>query len=715
MASEYKWKFIKLGGETRVSIESGEDIVRLPELDQKMWTVLSCPTTDLEFSRETLGLLDTDGDGRVKVQEVNAAASWLRTILKDYNTLTAKSDVLDLSLINENCDEGARLLHSARKILSSLGKADSQTISVGDTSDSMAIFAATVFNGDGVIIEACTEDEQLKSTISSIKACMGSVKDRSGLDGISQAQIDGFYAALKDYSSWVAAAEADKDTIFPYGDDTAAALAACTALKTKLADFFMRCKLVAMNADAGGALDFSADRIVALSSSDLSACDDKIGELPIARINAEGQLPLSGGINPAWASAFKAVKALVLDKDYAGKEYITEEDWNAVCAKLAPYSAWAGSKAGTQVEALGIQAVEAFLKDDRKADLEALVAEDKALETEFNDIQLVTKLLLLNRDFYTFVRNFVTFADFYQPKSNAIFQCGHLYIDQRCCDLCLKVTDTDSKGTIAALSGMYVVYCDCVNKKTGAKMTIAAVVTDGDVDNIRVGKNCLFYDMQGTNWDAVVIKIVDNPISIRQAFLSPYKKIGRFITDKIGGMATKQESKVMSQTIAKIDTASTTVAQDATKGADAAKGKGGFDIATFAGIFAAIGMAIGYIGQFISDLAKGVADAGILKTLLVICAIVLVISLPSMFLAWLKLRKRNISPVLNVNGWAMNSKALVNSVFGATLTSVVHFPVARGKDPFESRKKGRNWFIAIVVILLVAAAVWAGLHFFPCE
>lgn len=714
MSSEYKWKFIKLGGETRVSIETGEDIVHLPELDQKMWTVLSCPVKDLEFSEATLSLLDADGDGRVRVQEVNAAAGWLRSVLKDYSCLTGKQDELPLSIINEESEEGARLLHSAKKILSSLGKADSSSISVADTSDIMAIFASTVFNGDGVIIDASTEDAELKKTIAAIASCMGSVKDRSGADGIAQEQIDAFYAALKGYSAWLAAAEADKATIFPYGDDTAAALAACEAVKTKLADFFMRCKLVAMNADAGASLDFSADRIVALSTSDLSSCDDKIAELPVARVNAEGKLPLAGGINPAWAAAFKAVKTLVLDKDFAGKEFITEEDWNGVCAKLAPYAAWAAAKTGAEVESLGAETVSEMLKADRKADLDALVLEDKALETEFNDIQLVGKLLLLNRDFYTFVRNFVTFADFYQPKSNAVFQCGKLFIDQRCCDLCIKVTDTDSKGSIAALSGMYVVYCDCVCKKGGAKMTVAAVVTDGDVDNIRVGKNCLFYDMKGNDWDAVVTKIIDNPISIRQAFLSPYKKIGRFITDKISGMAAKQESKVMDQTLTKIDTASTTVAQDATKGAEAAKGKGGFDIATFAGIFAAIGMAIGYIGKFLSDLAKGVADAGFLKTLLVICAIVLVISLPSMFLAWLKLRKRNIAPVLNVNGWAMNSKALVNTAFGATLTSVVHFPMALGKDPFEPKKKGRGWVIAILILLVIAAGVWAALHFMGC-
>ena len=45
----YDWKFSSVGGVTRVNIESGEDIAHLGELDQKLWTVLSCPVKGLEF------------------------------------------------------------------------------------------------------------------------------------------------------------------------------------------------------------------------------------------------------------------------------------------------------------------------------------------------------------------------------------------------------------------------------------------------------------------------------------------------------------------------------------------------------------------------------------------------------------------------------------------------------------------------------------------
>ena len=59
---------------------------------------------------------------------------------------------------------------------------------------------------------------------------------------------------------------------------------------------------------------------------------------------------------------------------------------------------------------------------------------------------------------------------------------------------------------------------------------ISFSLTDGDFDNISVGRNAIFYDRNGLDWDATIIKIIDNPISIRQAFWSPYRKVSKFIS-----------------------------------------------------------------------------------------------------------------------------------------------------------------------------------------
>ena len=700
--ANYDWKFCTIGGVTRVRLESGEDIAHLGELDQKLWTALSCPVKGLELDEKTLSMIDTDSDGKIHVNEVVAAAKWLTSVLRNPDFLLKESGELPLSELNDGCEEGAKLLASARQILSNLGL-EKDSISVADSSDSVAIFAKTRFNGDGVITPASTDDEALKAAIKAVIDTIGSTADRSGEAGVTAEQIEGFYAACKDYSDWKAACTAD---VLPYGDDTEAALAACTALKDKIADYFMRCKLSAFDADATGALDVSVAKIEAISGSDLSACDE-IGSYPLARITGSAVLPFEG-INPAWQGAFATLKSLVFDKDFAGKDSITEAEWNATIAKFGAYEAWKAAKKGDAVEALGIEAVNAALKEDRKEALLALVAEDKALEGEAGAIDAVDKLTHLCRDFYKLLKNFVTFSDFYASYKGdvkAIFQAGTLYINQRSCDLCIKVSDMGKHGDMAGLSGMYIVYCSCTSKTLGKTMDIAAVITDGDVDGLRAGMNALFYDNAGNDYDAVITKIVDNPISIRQAFWSPYKKLARTITDRINKSAADKSSKVDADLTAKANTAQIPASKEEAAAAAVPAQAKSFDIAKFAGIFAAVGMGLGMLG---SVLVKLVAPW--YTILIVLAVLVVIISGPSMFIAWQKLRKRNLAPVLNANGWAINSNILVNTAFGATLTHLAKLPkVNVGSDPFSMKtplwKKILRWLIVIVIVAF--GALWA--------
>ena len=119
--SEYNWKFSTIGGKTRVNIVSGEDIRHLGELDQKLWTVLSCPVTGLEFNEKTLKMLDANGDGRIHVNEVVSAANWLTSIIDDPDLLLKKEDFIRFSSFNTENPDGKRLLASAKQILSNLG------------------------------------------------------------------------------------------------------------------------------------------------------------------------------------------------------------------------------------------------------------------------------------------------------------------------------------------------------------------------------------------------------------------------------------------------------------------------------------------------------------------------------------------------------------------------------------------------------------------
>ena len=693
---KYKWQFDTIGGAARVKLTSGQDIAHLDELDPKMWTVLSCPVKGLEIDEKSLGYVDCDGDGKIRINDVVATAKWITRAVKNPDVILDEPDSFDLDSFNQDDENGLKLYNSAKQILANLGK-DGNVISIADVADRTAIFAQTRFNGDGVITEASADDAEEKAVIAAVVSSFGGVADRSGAVGVNAEMIEKFYVAVEQYLAWRKAAPE-----LPFGDATDSVIAAYDALDAKVKDFFVRSRLAAFSPDSTAALDVQTSRIETISAENLTAKTQDIAAYPIARVNGKAEIDLSAPVNPAWAAQFNTVIAAAA----ADKKVLTEEDWNAIGAKFAAYTGWKGAKAGAEVETLGLDALNGFAEQNKKDSLLALVAQDAALAEEAGNIESVSKFLYILRDFYRLLRNFVTLQDFYKKDKDvaAIFQSGRLIIDQRECRFCMNVADMAKHNASAATSGMFLVYCDCTTKSNPAKISIVAAVTVGDIGDLIVGKNAVYYDNAGVEWDAVITKVIDNPISIAQSFWSPYRRMAKAVENLITKSAADKDAKMMADATAKINAAPAAV-----PAADAKPVAPPFDIAKFAGIFAAIGMAFGMIGTALSGLVDSMKGMG-WKLSLVFIGIILVISGPAMILAWLKLRRRNIAPLLNANGWAVNAASKISIPFGETLTDAAKFPKLKIKDPYA--RKGiapwKKWVISLAAVVAVAAGLWLG-------
>lgn len=695
----YRWEFVNIGGSSRVKITSGEDIAHLGELDLKMWTVLSCPVKGLEIDEKSLSYMDTDGDGKIHVDDVVKTAEWVTSLLKDKDILLKGADSIDLNAINTETEAGQKLYRSAKQIVDNLGK-PSEVISLADTADCAAIFAQTRYNGDGVITEASADNEEQKAAIAAAVATVGGVADRSGAAGVDAATIETFYKALADYVAWV-----DAEVPAPFGDKTDATIAAYNALDAKVKDFFMRSKLAAFTPDSAASLDVQTSSIASISADNLTGKVDQIASYPLARVVGKAEINLDEPVNPAWAAQFALIREVALADRL---KCITEADWAAIGARFASYSAWKGAKAGAAVESLGLDTIKNFISQNRKDELLEIVAKDAALKEESDNIETVNKFLHILRDFYRLLRNFVTLQDFYEKdkKVNAIFQVGRLIIDQRECRFCMHVADMGKHTAMAVKSGMYLVYCDCVTKSRPGKLQICAAVTVGDIGDLVVGKNAIFYDNDGLDWDAVVTKIVDNPISVAQAFWSPYRRMATAVENLITKSAADKDAKIMKDATAKINAAPATLPASPDAAKQAAPP---FDIAKFAGIFAAIGMALGMIGTALVTLADGIMAMKWWQVVILFVGILLLISGPAMVLAWLKLRRRNIAPLLNANGWAINASAKIGIPFGETLTDIAVFPKLKLKDPYVKETPAwKKWVITISCLLVVAVGLWLG-------
>lgn len=698
--NDHNWSFSTVGGVKRVNIDKAEDLIHLAALDPKLWTALSCPAANMEIDKKTLDLIDTDGDGQIRVPEILAAVKWVIAVLKDPADLLKESADFPLSAINDSTELGKTLLESARVVLKNIGKESGTSLTVEETSDTTKIFAGSGFNGDGIITEDSTTHADLLQLISEVILHTGSATDRGGKQGIHAEHINTFFDHCEKYAAWIAQCNADKANILPLADNTQAAYSNYSAIKAKVDDYFIRCRLAAFDKQSTEVLNLQVARVESITAKNLAECADEIGAYPLARIEAGKPLPVTTGINPTWEAAIATFRQLTVSAIYgADKATITESEWQAIGNTFAPFAAWQAAKQGTLVESLGIDRIQAIIGGQLKNKLLALIDQDNALTQDANNIIQVDKLVRYHRDLYTLLKNFVTFFDFYSPDYKAMFQAGTLYIDQRSLDLCIKVTDMGRHNSLASFSGMYLIYCDCVSRTSKEKISIVAALTNGDIDNLMVGRNALFYDRHGVDWDATITKIIDNPISIRQAFFSPYRKVSVFIEKQINKMAASEDEKISAGLNKGVENIPVKVDETAAKKEPPKP----FDVGKFVGIFAAIGLALGAIGTAITSVVSGFMKLEWWKMPLAIAGLLLLISGPSMVIAYLKLRKRNLAPILDANGWAVNANIIINIQFGNTLTHLAELP--RGakinfNDPF---KKKNNSLLPTILFLSVLA------------
>ena len=691
----YKWRFFTAGGFDQVKLETGADLMHLDELDQKLWVALACPTTGLEFDPKTAALIDLDKDGRIRASELITAVKWVGGMLKNPDILVKCQSSLALSEISDSTAEGLQLLASATQIITDLGKASAGTISLEDVLDANKIFANTVFNGDGVIIAESASDDATRKVIGEIAGIFGTVMDRSGKPGIDQSKADAFFTQAAAYEAWVKASEINADKIMVAGEATAAANTAVMAIKAKVDDFFGRCRLAAFDARTVPIMNRSELEYAALAGKDLSIHAGEFAHFPLAQISAGKALPLKSGLNPAHAAAVTALLEVAIKPLLGDKDELTEADWAALQGKLAAYNGWLLSKAGVQVEGLGIIRIREILASTAQGSITTLIAKDKALEQQVANISNVEKLLRYVRDIYLLCINFVNFKELYSGTEPSIFQCGTLFLDQRSCTLCLTVEDAARHASMAGLAGAYLAYVDCIRKGTGEKLSIVAIFSQGDDDNLMVGRNGIFYDRKGRDYDATITKILSNPISIRQAFWSPYKKLVRLIEEQIAKRAAAADSAAndrLAKTTEAVSTA--TSAQVQQKGIDI-------------GMIAALSVAFGSIGTALAyflGLFKGVPPW---QLPLMVIGMALLVSGPSMILAYMKLRRRNLGPILDANGWAVNAKAKINVPFGTSLTEIATLPPGAHIDITDKYAEKSSIWPKVALVLFVVWWAWS--------
>lgn len=711
----FTWQFQKMGGNDQVVLLDAESLRHLSSLDPKLWAALSCPASGLNFDDRVLELLDTDEDGRIRIREVLAAVNWTNMRLADPASILRNEDVLHLADLSQETEEGRAMNKTAKALLTFFNKGDTDGLRPEDLTQAAGRIISSSMNGDGILPPLEELDADVRQFINDAVNVMGGFKDASGKIGMNSEGANSFYNALKKWSDWCAGIDANAS---PAGGDTAEAWELMRLVKPKVDDFYLRCELAAYAPQSATSLNPAQELFAPKEGENMRLLSlNELKELPLAHVDASGELPLNTGLNPAWRTPVRRL-AEITDNLRGGGSTMTKEQWQALEKTFEPYATAVALKPATPtlktdtppsmpLEKLGEERISAILKSDVLQRFDACAAKDADMPAAAHEIADLERLVLYHAHLGRLLRNFVSFSDFYSLERNAAFQAGTLYIDGRSCLLCLPVDNIDLHADLAQRGQIFLLYCECcrvetVNGEEQVKtMNIAASVTAGSSRLLLTGRNGVFVDNDGKDWDVTVTKRVSNPIDLWQAVWEPYRAVSRMIEEQANKFASSRKEKVETAAAKSVSNAAAAATTPTSASVTPAK----FDIGRNVGIFAAVGLALGAIGTALGTLVGALFSLTWWQVPLVFAGFFLIISGPSVIMAWLKLRKRTLGPLLEASGWAVNNQASINLALGKLLTQTATLPDNARRNRRDPLKKTSRWPWLVLLLILVAGAV----------
>lgn len=700
MAAPGNMTFRRFGRSYHLHIATAEDLRSVVELDEAHWVATGAPIDTINCDRTFLELLDTDRNGRILCFEIKDAIAWGLMNLARTDGVDAGSTALRLDAINTDREEGTRIAAAAQKTLARLGLPDDEEITLEQVRKVKAEEEATPVSGAGVVLPEAAADPQVRQFIADIVATVGGEPHPSGSAGAGQGRMDEFLAEARGYLAWRAqaelpAAEATSE-IMPLGADTPAAFALLASVGEKLDQYFAQCEAVTLDAAMAVHMGPRAAELEGLDLGDPAAVKDLLRKAPLARARAEGVLDFAEKINPYYAGTLAELRTQVIEPVLGGASpTLSVRQWQEVKAAFAAHQAWADAKAGAAVEPLGAEKLTAYLDERFSRAVAALLSESAANAIVLDNIRLTEKLILYQAYLCELANNFVSFPHLYDATRRAMFELGTLVMDGRRFSLSVKVDNRAAHAAVAKNSNMYVLYCQIAPKQGGDAYEVAVPVTSGGKGNLCVGKRGIFEDIYENECDARVVQVIENPISVAEALVSPFQRIGRLVTGKIESITTQAEKTFDAQT--------KTVISGPEKAPPPAAQPGGRPSGMMAGgLLMGGGVAVAAVGSSIAYMTKTLAALQWWQILIGVASAVFAVLLPISIVAMVKLRRRDLSGILEGSGWAINARMRLTHRLARFFTQRPAYP-----RQAKGIRRLRRWIVLAVIIALAAAGITA--------
>ncbi len=704
MHIEKQVEFQQIGRVEHLQINDCRGLAGVMDIDKAHWIATSAPVSGLRIDPVFLSLVDSDNNGRIRADEVIDAIKWLLMHLKDPKGIDEQTCTLRLDAIDTTTDEGEKILSQIQKILLYLGKADQLTITLEDIRELKTHIEKSKVSEAGIVLPDATDDPMVTQLITAVIQVTGGADHPGGSKGVGSAQLATFLSDATQYENWLSRTEQACVNLSCFGDRIAEVYELYRTMAPKFDSYFAQC--LALTQDPGLASRFAipAERVQGTDFHNLNSVRSLLRDAAIAKACPEQVYRFDQPTNTVYIKQLKRFADEILVPMQMDTDDITAKEWQLIHEAFKDYDQWVTDKPASAIVNFSLEQIHELSEDQYVDAIRQLIDTSCATAIELTEIRMVEKLSLYQGYMIQLANNFVSFPYLYDEKKRAIFEHGSLVMDGRWFNMAIQTDDRKAHIKATEQSEIFVIYVLVTGINGESDMELAFPVTSGGKGNLCIGKRGIFHNLKGEMRDAQIVHIVENPISLTEALIAPFKRIASLVSGKIEKLTQTAEKNLDKAT----DDAFKTVQDVGTPAAPTASTSSANPGLVSGGIFAAGSVAIAALGSAAAYISKIFIQNGAFKVLGGLLAALVAVMIPVAIIALLKLMRRDLSSMLEGAGWAINARMRLTRQQADQFTNR---PLVPGVI--------HRWFKSPLFLgtILVVIAIWLLFHFevFPLK
>lgn len=619
-----------------IIIENAEDLLNATAADPALWMTLSAPAQAFALDTVFIRHLSDASDQRIIYDRVMTEIQWLIAIFQDHSLITAQKNTLDGTTLNPNHPDGNDIIDTLNEINSG------STVELTDIRDHIDKTMQYSVSQTGVITSELTSREDLKTFIALAVEITGGCPHPNGQIGIDQTLLAQALDTLDHYLNWKQqyqiAIDNHDQTLLPCGDETLYLYQQFLLIKPKLDQYFNQCTSLRFIQSLEQPIEI--DRLKPIGWQSTESLDAFLKDAPLAYPRVDGILKLNDSLNPHYAQAIiQWINKLTTYHDCFPKNQLSEQDYHQICALFSAFKKWYDNNPSASLDHYAIETLEGLLNPSYQIDLEQLIAQGEITKQRLRKLQLLEKALLYQQLMIPFARNYIGLTEIYSPKPTC-FEKGQLIMNGYHFHFAILVPDIAEHKRLSADAQTFLLY---VSVLAPQPYNIVVPVTQGNKSGFIKGKRGVFIDSDDNKYDAIVIDIVTQPINLKEAIIEPFAKFKNIFEKKIDDDNLIHQKKLLD------------AGENITKPNNVMPSRPNINLNPSTLIMGG-GIAIAALSSSLVYIISTIASASYADIIITVAVLLGLLLIPTTIAGVVKLKKRDIRPILEGSSWALNRR-----------------------------------------------------------